>query len=1032
MTKTHTYIILLTSILLGFSSVGISQSVSNSPFKKVNTKWVDSVYSRLTLDEKIGQLFMIAAYSDPKFDNFSTVKQLVQDHKVGGIIFFKGYPTTQLQYTNILQKASKTPLLIGIDGEWGLAMRLDSTISFPKQMMLGAIQDNKLIYKMGVEIANECKRMGIHINFAPTIDINNNPNNPVINNRSFGEIKENVALKGTAYMEGMQSQRLLCTAKHFPGHGDTDSDSHKELPLIAHGKTRLDTLELYPFKHIIKKNVTGMMIAHLYIPELDKTKKLPSTLSPKIVTQLLQKDLGFQGLIFTDALNMKGISANFKIGEREIKAIQAGNDVLLFPEDVPRAIVAIKEAISKGDLTEEMINVRCKKILIAKAWAGLDSLKLLSTKNLIADLNNPKAIALDKSLIRSAITVVKDTHKQLPITSFQKHKIAYVSFIKQDNNAFLDIAKLYTKVTPFFVPTSDYPDNLGWLLDSLSKYTTVIVNIEATSAYATKKYGIPSVIPQILAQISKSNNIILVVHANPYSLDFFTESTPNISAIVMAYDFSQKTQSETVQVIFGGYGASGKLPVSAGGFKSGTGISYPSAKRLRYAEPGSVGMNAETLQYIDSIALDGIKKKAFPGCQVVVAKNGTVIYGKAFGTLSYESPMPVTNNTIYDIASITKVAASTISLMQLYDKKLFSVDSTLGSYLPYFKGTTKDSLVFRDILTHQSGLFPWIPFYQYMIKDYHNSEVKLVSKKRSENFPYKISDGAYLSRDYIFKDSSISNTRSPLYSLKIGDRLFINPTWKDSIYSIIASSPFTKRKEPTYSDLGFILIADIIKNITNESIDEYTNKEFYSKIGASSICYNPLRYFPKEDIAPTEYDEVFRKQLIHGHVHDPAAAMLGGISGHAGLFSNAHDLAKLFQMLLNKGTYGSDVFISPKTVDLFTACQFCNTGNRKGLGFDKAEVDSFKVDNTCKCTSPLSYGHTGFTGTMAWADPANGLVYIFLSNRVNPSADNKLISSLSIRSRIQKIIYDAILQNPKESYWIDKFVEETEIVDSPF
>ena len=981
---------------------------SNDPFAKVPTAWVDSTLNSMTLDEKIGQLFMVAVYANPKQSNFAQTEKLIKESNIGGVIFMQSNPTEQVRYTNHFQSISKIPLLISIDGEWGLAMRLDSTIAFPKQLMLGAITDNSLIYDMGAEIARQCRRMGIHINFAPSVDINNNANNPVINFRSFGELRENVAQKGLAYMTGMQDNHILTTIKHFPGHGDTDTDSHYNLPLISHKKARLDSLELYPFRYLISRNATGVMVAHLYVPELEKTPNLPSTLSPNIVNNILRNEMNFKGLVFTDALNMQGIAKNFPVGDREIRAILAGNDVLLFPENVPLAITEIKAAIAKGRISEDIITARCRKILIAKAWVGLDTLASspVAAKNLYQDLNNEYAQTLNKKLIRAAITVAKDDKKQLPINHLDTQKIAYVRFSDAQNDVFYSVAKNYTNIAKFTITPANAAAQLPNVLKKLKDYTTVIVNLEATTAYAKYNYGINETHIDMVTQISQAANTILVVHGNPYILNRLEKAIPAISSIVVAYDFTAAVQYETPQIIFGALPANGKLPVSAGGIKAGTGIDLSWQKRLRYAEPFETGMNEKILLQIDSVVQAAIEAKAMPGCQVLVAHKGAVVYNKAFGTLSYSSPQKVTTETLYDIASITKAAATTVSLMKLYDEKKFTLDATLADYVPQAKNTDKDTLRLYNILTHQAQLPSGLLFVQDMIADYSKPGMK--SKKESYEFPYKISNGVYLSRNYSFKDSTISNKKTDLYSVTVAHNVFINPAMKDTMFTAIFNAKLQPKKAMVYSDLGFMLLAEVIQNLTNQPIDQYTETEFYHKMGAHSLGYNPLRFYKKEQIAPTEHDYIFRRQLIQGYVHDPAAAMLGGVSGHAGLFSNANDLAKVFQMLLNGGTYGDTQFLQARTIEKFTSCSFCESGNRKAFGFDRPETDTTKADNTCKCTSQQSYGHTGFTGTIVWADPAHELLYIFLSNRVSPTADNTLLSTMRVRANVQRVIYMAL------------------------
>lgn len=985
--------------------------LTKNPFEHVNTAWVDSVYNSMTLEQRIGQLFMVAAYTTTEQSNKQQIADLITNYGIGGIIFMKGNPTNQVMYTNYFQSISKVPLMVAIDGEWGLAMRLDSTVSFPRQLMLGAMTDNKLIYDMGYEIGRQCKRMGIHVNFAPVVDINNNPNNPVINSRSFGELKHNVAVKGDYYMTGMQDQGIITTAKHFPGHGDTDADSHKSLPIIPHNKIRLDTLELYPFKYLIQRNLTGVMVAHLYIPEIDKTKNQASTLSPKIVQDVLRNQLGFNGLIFTDALNMHGVSKYYKPGLLEIKALLAGNDVLLFPENVPVAVAAIRDAVKSGKLSEKIIETRCKRILAAKAWAGItDSIPPIPTQGLYEDLNTPQAELLVKKLVRASITVAKDDKNQLPIQHLDKQKIAYISLQNQTIDTFLLAAQQYAPIQSYIVNAAgEYTAQLQTVLSNIETATTVIVNVVGSSQFPSKKYGVSQTMVDIVAKIAKQNNVILVLHANPYALDYFKAAIPDIESVVVAYDFSKMVQYETPQVLFGALPAQGLLPVGAGGLPAGSGKLYRSIERLRYGTPFEAGFNEQKLQIIDSIVYAAIADKATPGCQVLVAKNGMVVFNKAYGTLSYDNNQAVTPQTLYDLASITKVAATTVSLMKLYDEQLFSLDARLGAYLPKAQGTNKDTLQIKHILTHQAQLHPWIPFYQYLIQDFFNPKVKdIKSSKRTAQYSVKINNTLFVNKNYGFIDSSLSPVQTDLYSMHIADNLYMNPARKDMLYTILYNSKLIEKKEVVYSDLGFILFADVIKNLSGKPIDRYVRDEFYTKLGAYSLCYNPLQYYTKQQIAPTEYDEVFRRQLVHGYVHDPGAAMLGGVSGHAGVFGNANDLAKLLQMLLQKGYYGCEQYIHESTVELFTSCPFCSQGNRKGYGFDKAESDSTKLDPTCRCTSELSYGHTGFTGTIFWVDPAHQLVYIFLSNRVCPDADNTILANSRVRPKIQQAVYNAI------------------------
>lgn len=993
----------------GYSNSVESPKDNLYPFNGADKQWVQSVFNSMTLNEKIGQLFMVAAYSDPKQNNAEKVKTLISQYKIGGVIFMKGSPVLQVRMTNEFQSMSKVPLSIGIDGEWGLAMRLDSTISYPKQMQLGAITNDSLLYQMGVHIGQQCARMGIHINFAPDVDINNNPNNPVINFRSFGESKTNVAEKSYQYMRGMQSQQILTTAKHFPGHGDTDADSHKTMPLISASKNRIDTLELYPYKYLINKNLTGVMVAHLSVPALEKNTALPSTLSPKIITDLLRNDLRFNGLIFTDALNMKGVSAYYPDGEIEVRALLAGNDVLLFTEDVPVAINAIKKAIAEGRLNEKIINDRCYRILLAKSWMKVPERNHVNEENLYNDLHKKEFLQLNKKLIQASITVVKDDKRVLPFRNLDKTNIAIVSF--GNSKTFRKWCAKYTNEA--FVISSNGEESaaeLDRIKKELQKYSTVILEVQGTSMYAKKNYGISQSVVNMVSQIAKDNNVVLVLHANPYGLNLFTSAMKDIESVVVGYDFTSEVQRETPQVLFGALPAQGRLSVGAGGFKVGTGVMYNAIGRLRYGDAIDVGMDCSKLRDIDSIVNLFMQYGAMPGCEVLVAKDGIVVYEKPFGVYSYGSKDSVTENTIYDLASVTKAAATSVSLMKLYDEGLFSLDKTMGDYLPYLEGTWKDTLKLCNVLTHQSRLRAGVSFVPSLVK---NASAKgMLSRARSAQYPYRVDNSCFINSSYSFYDKAISSVQDSEHSIPVAKNVWLNNSYRDSITRLLVESPPCPKPGVVYSDLGFYMMADVIKNISGLSIEDFANQNFYAKLGASTLGYHPLNRFPEEQIAPTEEDEFFRKQLLRGYVHDQGAAMMGGVSGHAGLFSNANDLAKLSQMLLNKGYYGGEQYIKPETVELFTSCPFCANGNRKGYGFDKPEPDRVKVDPTCHCTSLESYGHVGFTGTLFWIDPEKSIIYVFLSNRVNratPDASNTMLSDSSVRARIQRAIYNAII-----------------------
>jgi len=984
------------------------------PFLSDNSEWVDSVFKTLSLDEKIAQMLMVAAYSNKGSNHEEELIRLITKHKIGGVIFFQGGPQRQAEMVNHFQEVSRVPLLVALDAEWGLGMRLDSTVSYPHQMMLGAIQDDSLIYDMGRDIAVQLKQIGVHMNFAPVVDINNNPNNPVINDRSFGEDKHNVAAKAIMYMKGMQDERILCTAKHFPGHGDTDTDSHYELPVIQHGRDRLESVELYPFKECIRQGLTGIMAAHLSIPSLDSTVNLASSISQKVINDLLRDQMGFKGLIVTDAMNMKAVSKYFKPGEMDAKAAIAGNDILLMPADVSKAIHEIRREIRRGTISRNDIDERCKRILAAKKWVGLDEFKPLEKDGLPDRLNNHDTRLLKTRLAEASLTLLRNEKQIIPLQKLDTLSMASLTIGQDTVNTFQQYLGLYGQVDHFLLPEGSSKMDFDSVRGLLSHYDLVIIGIQQTSSSLARNYGITDEIIRLTERIAAEQTAILSLFANPYSLNKFRH-LDDLAGLIVAYEDNEITQRLSPQLIFGGIRAKGYLPVGAGKvYKPGDGLSTEKAWRLSYALPGSVGMDPEILKKIDTIAWDAIDQKAIPGCQVLVARNGVVVYHKAFGHHTYSRKNPVHIQDIYDIASITKITSTLPVLMNLTTRGKFNVDERLGNYLPYLDTCDKGDLVIKEILTHQSGLYPWIPFYYSTIETMDPDE-SLTSNRISGRYPFMLSNHVFLNKNLKYREGVYNREFSEVFSNPVADCMYLNRDYKDSIYHKIIKSDLLEIKEYRYSDLGYYFFQQLIEEITDTSLYPYAYHFLYHKIGANFTGYFPLQRFSKDIIVPTENDVYFRRQLLHGYVHDPGAAMLGGVAGHAGVFSNANDLAKIMQMYLNKGWYADERYLSGETFDLFNTCPYLEQENRRALGFDKPEMNLEKNGPTCDSVSASSFGHTGFTGTMAWADPENGTIYIFLSNRIHPDQYNLKLIEMNVRTKIQQVIYDAIEEKSRQS-----------------
>lgn len=935
--------------------------------------WVENQFQNMSLQERIGQLFMVSVASNQGKTATDRIKTLVEDQGIGGVIFSVGGPIQQAQLTNAYQSAAKVPLLIGSDAEWGMAMRLDSTYAFPWNMTLGAIQDSAIIEKVGYQIGKHAKRLGVHINFAPDLDVNNNPQNPIIGNRSFGEDPKNVAQKGRAFVRGMERAGVLTSGKHFPGHGDTATDSHKSLPIITSSVERLDTLELYPFKKTMEAGLSSIMVAHLDVPALESREGHPSTLSKAIVTDVLQNQMGFKGLVITDALNMKAVSQFAPQGEVELQAFLAGNDLLLMPENVMRAKEKFIEAYNKGIITEDRLSKSVKKILMAKYKAGLNNFKPVDIEHLVEDLNGVENNVIYEEAIEAAITVAKNNFSLMPIKKLDNKEIAYVHFGDDEGISFLNALNNYHKVTPIAAKDiSEYKERL-------KDFNLVIIGFHKSNESPWKGHKFSKNELFWLEEISRmrTSNTILSVFTKPYALlDILNFDT--IDGVVVGYQNSKIAQEKVAEVIFGAVGASGKLPVSAHAeYPVGTGIDLEPIQRLGYSIPERVGMSSELLAEVDTLIGHGLDSLMFPGAQVLVARRGKVIYNKNFGKPTYQSSESITSESIYDLASLTKILSTLPMIMKMEEEGKIALNDTFKDLIPEYADTELKDVTVLKALSHYGRLPSWIAFYLDTLNKDRKPSNEFYRQNPSEAFPYKVAEHLYLTRSY-----------------------------KDSIYDKIGRQSL-KSNRYRYSDVGYYVFKEYIEKTYQRPIDELVDEFLYRPLGLQRTLFNPLKKFPKEAIVPTEDDDYYRYQIVQGYVHDMGAAMQGGVGGHAGLFSTANEVAKIMQMYLQGGYYGGERFFNARTVKRFNTCYFCNKNVRRGVGFDKPQLE--EKGPTCGCVSRNSFGHSGFTGTYTWADPEEEIVYVFLSNRTYPSATNTLLIKSGLRTRIQQAIYDSII-----------------------
>lgn len=940
--------------------------------------WVDSVYNSLTLEQRVGQLINIRV-NQPNQKPLATVESDVRGYNVGGMTFFRMNADEQVAYTNKFQSEAQTPMLVAIDAEWGLGMRVNKSVSYPYQMTLGAMDSDLPLQVMGSQVAQQCRRMGIHINFAPCVDVNNNPANPVIGMRSFGENPRAVANKAEAYMRGMQQGGLLTSIKHFPGHGNTTTDSHASLPTVYSSKKDVDNVELYPFRTLIERGATGVMVGHLYLPAIEPVPNTSSSLSKNIITDLLKDELGFDGLIYTDALDMKGASQYISQDSLALYALMAGADVLLMPSNVSASIGIIVEAARSDAKVMERIAESCRKVLTYKYRVGLNNYQPVSEKNVLSDIKKYEYQELVQQMLNQAQTMLVNKGGILPLNLEKNKRVAVVTIGEPKTDMMRkELQSLGFIVKEYNVDKKNISAESSRLISSVGDADVVVVNIRQTSINASSNYGINKETVEFVRDVQRKNKVILNVFASPYAADLFKIGR-NVKSVIVAYEDRAEAEIAVSRILVGKLNPTGHLPVSVGNrFPTGSGLKFG-----RFEESDAVDYvpvnyihNAYT-DMIDSVAVNGIRIGAYPGCQIFAMKDGTIIYDKCFGSFTYDSVREVQQTDLYDIASLTKVFASGLAIMKLYEDSLVRLDDKLSDYFPYLRRSNKADITLMELFTHQSGMPDWIPI--------HLETLDTVK----------------------YKDL-YSNHIDETHTLRVAENLYIDEDFRHVIFDTIRNSCLREKKYK-YSDLGFYFIPELVEMLTNSSFEDYLDNSFYKPMHLSTITYCPLNRFTREVIAPTENDTVFRHQLLCGDVHDQTCALMGGVSGHAGLFSNARDLGLIMQMLVDGGEIDGMQLLNPETIKLFTTTAFPENGNRRAIVFDKPPLEPDASYRTPSASSSSeSFGHTGFTGTFAWADPQNQLVVIFLSNRVCPDMNNNKLSKLDIRTKIHDLFYEAV------------------------
>ncbi len=930
--------------------------------------WVDSVYSSMNIDQRVGQLYSVWTASRYGQAEINEIKHIIDKYHIGGLIFSLGSIDDQIISHNIFQKQSNIPLLISMDAEWGLGMRLEDGFSFPYNITLGAIRDDSLIFNVGQRIGEHLKKMGVHLNFAPVSDVNTNPKNPIIGARSFGENKFNVSKKSIKYIEGLNESGVLAVGKHFPGHGDTRKDSHFTLPVLNYDSTRIDSIELYPFKQIINNGVDGIMTAHLKVKSLDD--KMITTLSRKIINDLLKVDLGFEGIVITDALDMKAIVDYSKGNYPDVDALIAGNDILLMPTDLKKSISEIKKAVLDGRVTEKRLEDAVKKILKTKYKVGLNKYKPIPNNNIKDQLNSHEDYALFEKLAEKSMTLIKNERNLIPLSLDKNLKVGLVNLGNYNSETFHNYLNNFRVVEKIDI------SDLKKIKDANKRYDKIIVSVHKADKSPFEDYKLSKNEISIINTLKKNNEIIFVIFSNPYTL--LDINLNGFESVLVAYQNSNVFQKKASEAIFGANDIDGVLPVTIGkSYEEGTSIVIKKSDILSFDHPINLGVDMNKLNKIDSLINHAIKNKMTPGAQLLIAKNSNIIYHNSFGYKTYEKKHEINNNSIYDLASLTKILVSVPLLLKEFTHKNFDLTTKLADWFPEMDLKDKKNLSVKQLFSHYSGMKSWIPFYKKTIDSVTNKRIdKYFSKTKSKDFPFQVLDELYIKN------------------------------YNDTIFNEIVDSELSDSLTYVYSDLPYFLLKFYLEKTYKTSLDTQIKEFIYDKIGSSSLTYKPTIFSPNNSIVPTVIDDYFRFDIVQGHVHDMGAAMMDGVSGHAGLFGNSLDVAKVLQLFLQKGSYSKKIFFDEKNFNLFNFRHFEDEKVRRGIGFDKPELNT-DDPNTCGCVSESSFGHYGFTGSMVWVDPEKEIIYVFLSNRTYPDESNNSLSEFNIRTELQKIVHEA-------------------------
>ncbi len=942
--------------------------------------WVDSVYDALSERDRVAQLLCPKVNPAGGEASRAAIKKYVGTCHVGGLLFSEGSAKEYAEMTNYAQSLARVPVLMTFDGEWGLAMRIKTAPRFPHNMALGAIQDENLLYDYGREMARECRLMGVHVNFAPDADVNSNPANPVIGFRSFGEDPERVGALASAYARGLEDGGVQAVAKHFPGHGDTDVDSHKGLPTVAHSAERFDSIDLVPFRQFIKDGGSGIMVGHLDVPVFDPSGA-PASLSHKITTGLLKDKMRFRGLVYTDALEMKGARVEGK--NTCVAAIEAGAEMLLSGRNPAADIDAILAAVKAGKIKPAAIEAACRKVLAYKYVLIGPKAARIDLNRLSARIASPEAEAVISRLADASATALRNNGNILPLGDIATRKIAVVNIGSGTATAeFTAMCRKYAAVDIF--------DASAGIPSRIKDYDVVIAAV-FTDSQASR---------QALARLDGCRALVDVFFINPYKMAKFRASLPRAAAIVTVYDDLAATGRAAAKAIFGGIKTDGRLPVALRGIAPmGAGIDLPKT-RLGYSTPAAQGMRPSLTDSIDAIVGRAMAAGAFPGAQVLVARGGDIVVDRNYGHTTKGGPK-VDGSTVYDLASVSKAIGTLPGVMKAYDLGLFSLDAPASRIIPGLRVEGKADITPRQLLHHETGMPPSLDMYDLLF-DPASYTGKLTTRRRDKAHTIKIQNRLWGNTAARLRPDLVSATKKPGFDIEAAAHRYVGAATLDTIMGRIYNAPLRSTRNYLYSCLNFCLLMDMEQRLTGRPHDRWVADSIWTPAEATGLCYRPLSRHAPSKIAPTERDTYLRRQTVHGHVHDELAAFSGGVQGNAGVFGSATDIARICQMWLNGGEYAGRRILSPETTRLFTTEK--SPTCRRGLGFDKPDADP---DNspTCDEADLSAYGHLGFTGTVFWVDPANDLIFVFLTNRVNPTRDNAAFSRANVRPELFRQVY---------------------------